>query len=188
MLNTGGDPELERKEIELLFQRQVDGVLHTSMYHRVVEYHRIVEVPEQLRSVPTVLLDARADDLSVPSVGPDEVQGGATAVRELLRHGYRRIGFINNVDDIPAIHGRLEGYRQALAKPASPSVPGWWRPRPPRLPARTGRRSRCSGRRNDALRCSASPTGWRWASTTPPPNRGCRSLPTCRSSGSTTRN
>lgn len=116
MLNTGGDPELERKEIELLFQRQVDGVLHTSMYHRVVEYHRIVEVPEQLRSVPTVLLDARADDLSVPSVGPDEVQGGATAVRELLRHGYRRIGFINNVDDIPAIHGRLEGYRQALAE------------------------------------------------------------------------
>lgn len=110
MLNTGGDPELERKEIELLLQRQVDGVLYASMYHRVVQ------VPEQLRSVPTVLLDARSDDPAVPSVVPDEVQGGYTAVRELLRHGHRRIGFLNNVDDIPATHGRLAGYRKALAE------------------------------------------------------------------------
>ncbi|MGW0576081.1 LacI family DNA-binding transcriptional regulator [Streptomyces sp. NPDC002920] len=117
MMNTGGDRELERREIELLLQRQVDGVLYASMYHRVVE------VPEQLRSVPTVLLDARADDPSVPSVVPDEVQGGATAVRELLRHGHRRIGFLNNVDDIPATHGRLEGYRQALAEAGVPFDP-----------------------------------------------------------------
>ncbi|GAB2718722.1 LacI family DNA-binding transcriptional regulator [Streptomyces bullii] len=110
MLNTGGDSELERKEIDLLLQRQVDGVLYASMYHRVVS------VPERLRSVPTVLLDARTDDPTVPSVVPDEVQGGWTAVSELIRHGHRRIGFINNVDDIPATHGRLEGYRRALAE------------------------------------------------------------------------
>jgi LacI family transcriptional regulator len=110
MLNTGGDPELERREIELLLQRQVDGVLYASMYHRVVQ------VPEQLRSVPTVLLDARTDNPAVPSVVPDEVQGGFTAVHELLRHGHRRIGFLNNVDDIPATHGRLAGYRQALSE------------------------------------------------------------------------
>ncbi|WP_327346064.1 LacI family DNA-binding transcriptional regulator [Streptomyces europaeiscabiei] len=110
MLNTGGDPELERKEIDLLLQRQVDGVLYASMYHRVVA------VPQRLRSVPTVLLDARSDDPGVPSVVPDEVLGGLTAVRELIRNGHRRIGFINNVDDIPATHGRLEGYRRALAE------------------------------------------------------------------------
>ncbi len=110
MLNTGGDPELERKEIDLLLQRQVDGVLYASMYHRVVQ------VPQRLRSFPTVLLDARSDDPDVPSVVPDEVLGGLTAVRELTRHGHRRIGFINNVDDIPATHGRLEGYRHALAE------------------------------------------------------------------------
>jgi LacI family transcriptional regulator len=110
MLNTGGDPELERREIDLLLQRQVDGVLYASMYHRVVE------VPERLRSVPTVLLDARSNDPAVPSVVPDEVRGGWTAVSELVRHGHRRIGFINNVDDIPATHGRLEGYRRALVE------------------------------------------------------------------------
>jgi LacI family transcriptional regulator len=47
-------------------------------------------------------------------VVPDEVGGGRTATGELIRHGHTRIGFINNVDDIPATRGRLEGYRAAL--------------------------------------------------------------------------
>ncbi|QIZ02022.2 hypothetical protein HEP87_40350 [Streptomyces sp. S1D4-11] len=59
MLNTGGDPELERKEIELLLQRQVDGVLYASMYHRVVE------VPEELRSGFLLLTDVTHLDTSV---------------------------------------------------------------------------------------------------------------------------
>ncbi|HKT00420.1 MAG TPA: LacI family DNA-binding transcriptional regulator [Rugosimonospora sp.] len=118
MLNTGGDVELERKEIELLLQRQVDGVLYAAMSHRVVP------VPEGLRAVPTVLLDARSTDVSVPSVVPDEVRGGYTAIRALLDRGHRRIGFVNNVEDIPATHGRLGGYRQALADAGLVADPG----------------------------------------------------------------
>ncbi len=110
MLNTGNDRELERKEIDLLLQHRVDGILYASMYHR------IVAVPEQLRPVPTVLLDARSDDPAFPSVVPDEEQGGRTATRELLDHGHRRIGFVTNSDDIPATPGRLAGYRGALAE------------------------------------------------------------------------
>ncbi|CAG6394717.1 LacI family DNA-binding transcriptional regulator [Streptomyces cocklensis] len=110
MLNTGNDRDLEDKEIALLLRHQVDGVLYASMYHRVVE------VPQRLASVPTVLLDARSDDPAVPSVVPDEEQGGRTATRELLAHGHRRIGFVNNIDDIPASRGRLAGYRGELAE------------------------------------------------------------------------
>ena len=110
MLNTGGDHELEQREIEMLLQRQVDGVLYATMSHRVVP------VPDGLRRVPTVLLDAQPDDLSVPSVVPDEVLGGYAAVRELIDHGHRRIGFVTDTEDIPATHGRLEGYRRALAE------------------------------------------------------------------------
>jgi LacI family transcriptional regulator len=61
-----------------------------------------------------VLLDARSNDASVPSVVPDEVGGGRTATEELIRHGHTRIGLLNNVDDIPATRGRLAGYRAAL--------------------------------------------------------------------------
>lgn len=110
MLNTGGDRDLERSEIELLLQRQVDGVLYAAMSHRVFD------MPDALRDVPTVLLDAQAADRSAPAVVPDEVSGGYTAVRELIEHGHRRIGFLTDSEDIPATHGRLEGYRRALAE------------------------------------------------------------------------
>ena len=117
VLNTGGDRELESTEIELLLQRQVDGVLYAAMSHRVLP------VPDRLREVPTVLLDAQPDDLSVPSVVPDEVRGGYTAVRELIDHGHRRIAFATNIEDIPATRGRLEGCQRALNEAGIPFDP-----------------------------------------------------------------
>nr|WP_103844172.1 LacI family DNA-binding transcriptional regulator [Streptomyces sp. Ru72]POX45067.1 LacI family transcriptional regulator [Streptomyces sp. Ru72] len=117
LVNTSGDAELERTSIEMLLQRQVDGVLYAAMYHRSVE------LPEALRSTPTVLLDARCDDTAVPFVVPDEVQGGYTAVRELIAHGHRRIGVTVQTRDLPARQGRLEGYRKALAEAGIPYDP-----------------------------------------------------------------
>jgi LacI family transcriptional regulator len=108
LVNTGSDSEFEAAEIQALRQRQVDGFLYATMYHRVVA------LPEAVAGVPTVLLDARSADQDVPSVVPDELNGGRVATEELIRHGHRRIGFLNNVDDIPATHGRLKGYRAAL--------------------------------------------------------------------------
>jgi LacI family transcriptional regulator len=108
LVNTGSDSEFEAAEIQALRQRQVDGFLYATMYHREVT------LPEAVAGVPTVLLDARSENSDVPSVVPDEVAGGRTATEELIRHGHQRIGFVNNADDIPATHGRLEGYRAAL--------------------------------------------------------------------------
>ncbi|MGW2891844.1 LacI family DNA-binding transcriptional regulator [Streptomyces griseoruber] len=108
LVNTGGDAELERRSIEMLLQRQVDGVLYAAMFHRVVS------LPESLRTTPTILLDARSEDPAIPYVVPDEVQGGYTAVRELIDHGHRRIGMVVPTEDIPALHLRIEGYRKAL--------------------------------------------------------------------------
>jgi LacI family transcriptional regulator len=93
----------------MLLERQVDGLIYATMYHRPVS------LPRAIRQVPVVLLDCYVEDRSLPSVVPDEVQGGRTATEALLQKGHRRIGFINNVDPIPATFGRLEGYKQALA-------------------------------------------------------------------------
>jgi LacI family transcriptional regulator len=108
LLNSGLDPELERREISALLQNRVDGVLYTTMYHRVVR------VPDQLRTVPTVVLDAEDEDANLPSVVPDEQGGAYLATKELLDHGHRRIAFINSNLDIPATPGRLAGYQMAL--------------------------------------------------------------------------
>ena len=109
LVNTGGDPECEAREIDALMQRRVDGFLYATMYHQDVT------LPAALVDVPTVLLDAKTADPSVSWVVPDEVAGGRTATEHLLSHGHRRIGFLNNVDDIPATRGRLEGFLGALA-------------------------------------------------------------------------
>jgi LacI family transcriptional regulator len=121
LVNTGGDPDWEASEIAALKQRRVDGFLYATMYHRDVV------VPESLVDVPTVLLDAKTDDPSVSWVVPDEVLGGRTATEVLLAQGHRRIGFLNNVDDIPATRGRLEGYLAALANAGVPVRDDWIR-------------------------------------------------------------
>jgi LacI family transcriptional regulator len=109
VLNTSRRAEVEAAAIEMLLERQVEGIIYATMYHRPVT------LPPLLTKVPTVLLDCYVEDRSLPSVVPDELQGGRMATEALLQKGHRRIGFINNVDPIPATFGRLEGYKQALA-------------------------------------------------------------------------
>jgi len=108
LFNTDNDPSVEEQELDALTEYQVDGVIYATMYHRVVS------VPAALEGTPLVLLDAESPGSGAPSVVPDEVGGGRTATEELIGNGHRRIGFVTNVDDVPATHGRLQGYREAL--------------------------------------------------------------------------
>jgi LacI family transcriptional regulator len=104
VMDTGGAPAAEDRAARLLLRHQVDGVLLAAMYHRRVT------VPTALHGVPLVLLNALCDDPSLAWVVPDEVAGGRAATHALLSAGHRRIAFINDSDDIPARHGRLQGW------------------------------------------------------------------------------
>jgi len=117
-MNSGLDPELEEREVRALLDRRVDGVVYAS------DYHRQVTLPSSLRRTAAVLVDATSDDSSIPSVVPDEVGGALTAVRELATYGHRAIGFLNNEDDIPATHLRLEGWKRGLKESGVPFDPG----------------------------------------------------------------
>jgi LacI family transcriptional regulator len=108
LLTTGGDAAHEREAISTLLHRRVDGIVYATMYHRVVE------APAVRAGTPLVLLDARPAAGRVPCVVPDERAGAATAVAELIGRGHRRIGFVQNHDDVPASHERLDGYRRTL--------------------------------------------------------------------------
>lgn len=75
--------------------------------------------PGRLGEVPAVVLNAQDRSGTFPSIAPAEVLGGYTATKRLIDAGHRRIGFINIgdvPDGLPAVVGRLEGYRQALAE------------------------------------------------------------------------
>jgi LacI family transcriptional regulator len=115
VINTGGDPAIERRAVAVLRQQQVAGVLWATMSHRVVS----APVPPQ--GTPLVLLDARDEGGAVPSVIPDEEAGARAAVAELAEHGHRRIGFVLDREDSPASMGRTAGYRAALAERGLPA-------------------------------------------------------------------
>lgn len=109
LANTEGDAQMEEAVVDLMLAYQVEGIVYASMYHRPVT------PPDAIREVPVVLLDCFCEDRSLPSVVPDEVQGGRDATQVLLQKGHRKIGFINDADPIPATFGRLLGYKEALA-------------------------------------------------------------------------
>ncbi len=108
-INTGSNQGVREAAVSTLLDRRVDGIIYAAMYHREVK------PPEALYRVPSVLLDCFVADHSLPSVIPNEENGAYTAVSHLFERGYRRIGFLCDVDNTPAKFGRLEGYRQALA-------------------------------------------------------------------------
>lgn len=108
---SGGSHE---DDVQTLIDRQVEAVLYATMYHRQVS------APENLRAVPAVLIDATDRDGALPAVVPDEVGGAVAAVTHLVEAGHRRIGFLNNDDDVPATHERLIGYENVLHRHGIP--------------------------------------------------------------------
>jgi LacI family transcriptional regulator len=108
LVNTEGDPEMEAREITALRQHRVDGIIYATMYHRQVD------LPDSLKDVPTVLLDAETSNPGLSWVVPDESAGARAAVRELLDHGHRRVGVVSNEHLIPATRLRLRAYKAAV--------------------------------------------------------------------------
>ena len=100
----------EQRAIDDLLERQVDGIVFASMYHRVVE------VPAVLHETNSILLDARALDASISSVVPDEYVAAAQATSYLLDAGHRSIVHLTGPLGPPASNLRRSGFMDAFAQ------------------------------------------------------------------------
>ncbi|XID93910.1 LacI family DNA-binding transcriptional regulator [Paenibacillaceae bacterium WGS1546] len=114
LVNLDDREGMAEETIEKMLEHRVDGLIFATMYH-----HAVV-LPELIREIPTVLVNCFVEDRSLPSVVPDEVEGGRRATEILIQRGHRRIGFINNTKPIPATFGRVAGYRLALEQHSIP--------------------------------------------------------------------
>lgn len=108
LINTGADPQIERMAIDTLIRSQVSGLIYACMFHQEVA------VPPGLPR-QTVFLDARPTSGAFRAVVPDDEGGAYAAVRELLDHGHRLVGFVDEELAPVASLLRLAGYRRALA-------------------------------------------------------------------------
>src|SRR6266542_641584 len=69
VINTGRHTDIEAAAVEMLLERQVEGIIYATMYHRSVT------LPLALSRVPVILLNCYVEDRSLPSVVPDELRG-----------------------------------------------------------------------------------------------------------------
>jgi DNA-binding LacI/PurR family transcriptional regulator len=107
---SNGDPEEQKKVIEMFRSRQVDGMLIYPCSHRDLDHIRRVRQAGH----PVVLL-VGDPDAGVDVVGMDMRRGGYKAARHLLDLGHRRIGLIDGGHERGNLE-KAEGYRQALAE------------------------------------------------------------------------
>ena len=113
ILDDGSRQTANSDTVERLLEWSVDGLIFAT------DYHRPYRPPAAATHLPTVLVNCFADPTlggpALPTIVPDEVQGGLSATQALLDAGHRRIAFINGPAEFSAASsGRLEGYREAL--------------------------------------------------------------------------
>jgi DNA-binding LacI/PurR family transcriptional regulator len=100
----------EREVISAFCARRVDGVILVP----AAGSHRFLRVQQEL-GVKVVCVDRPAASLQVDTVLVDNRHGAHEAVRHLIGHGHRRIGYLGDREDIWAVRERYAGFLEALA-------------------------------------------------------------------------
>jgi len=114
VISAGDNLHHAEAAVNAMLEREVEGIIYAAMYHRPVR------LPDNIYEVPTVLANCYVEDRSLPSVVPDEIQGGYDATMQILARGHQRVAFINLKPGIPASEGRLAGFKKALAQHGIP--------------------------------------------------------------------
>lgn len=107
--DTDEDYEKEKETIQVMFAKQVDGLLITPVQ---TGKETIEELKES--GLPFVLLGRYFEDLETDYVVTDDVEGGFLATEHLIKRGHRSIAMINGPVHISSAKDRFQGYKKAL--------------------------------------------------------------------------
>lgn len=109
-INRDSDPERERRSIDALLARQVDGIIvmgNKTGRRQPIELGRA--------NVPVVYVLGHVDAPGALSLAPDEIGGGRMVTEHLLRVGRHRLAYISGPSDHEAVWSRRIGMREVLA-------------------------------------------------------------------------
>lgn len=104
------NPEKEIELINMLKERQVDGIIISTTQKNAPIFSRLKK-----ENYPFVLIDRKLPKLSTNFVGVDNYTGAYEATEQLIRNGYQKIGLLNiSPSYLSTIKDREQGYRSAL--------------------------------------------------------------------------
>jgi LacI family transcriptional regulator, kdg operon repressor len=117
--NTDDDPEKEKKYIEMLRAKQVDGLIIFPTGKNAEIYQKMVE-----ERFPLIFVDRMVPGIKADAVLLDNKKAAALAVEYLAERGYQRIGVVAPplVSHVIPRMERIEGFRQALVERGLPVV------------------------------------------------------------------
>lgn len=104
----GGNPDKERKNLELLSERNVDGLILSPSFGA----HQMLKKLSR-NGLPVVLIDTEIKGIDVPAVTVDNCGGAYEAVEYLIKLGHGRIGIVTGGDKGNTSVERLSGYIDA---------------------------------------------------------------------------
>jgi DNA-binding LacI/PurR family transcriptional regulator len=107
--NTDERPERERRYLEMLYDKRVDGVI---MVPTGIEQPIVQQFIES--KVPLVSMHRRPGTPCGPAVLNDDVAAAYTATEYLLKLGHRRIGVMARGYHLSPVIQRVQGYMRAL--------------------------------------------------------------------------
>ena len=112
LANSEENAETERRELDLLLARNVDGLVVASSQR---DWRRGIPHVLKNTSVPFVLIDRMPSGLHVNFVGTCDEDLGMLATEHLISEGCTRLAHIRGPDN-PNSLGRLKGFQLALKK------------------------------------------------------------------------
>jgi LacI family transcriptional regulator len=109
--NTDESEEKERRYVQMLLEKQVDGIILVPARGRIQSV-RLVEA----QHTPLVLLDRRLPGHRVDTVRCDSVGGAYQLTRHLLAGGHRHIAMLSGPKGVSTADDRIKGYCRALSE------------------------------------------------------------------------
>jgi LacI family transcriptional regulator, kdg operon repressor len=107
--NADDDPEKEKKYIEMLRAKQVDGLIIFPRGKNNALYESMVK-----QSYPVVFVDRKVENPDVFSVITDNTESTYKAIQHFIKKGHQNIAFAVQPLTVSTRIDRLEGYKKAL--------------------------------------------------------------------------
>lgn len=103
------DKELEKKQLEMLLQKHIDGIIMFPQENEIAIMNMIKKY-----GIPLVLVNNIIEGSHEDAVLTDNVGGAYAAIEELIKHNHKRIGFVNGLDVMSSFKERAKGYFRAF--------------------------------------------------------------------------
>ena len=113
------DAELESRKMEILLEKQVDGIIMMPFSGSVEPIQKAID-----QGVPVVLIDRKVEGVALDTVLVDNENLACQAVSHLIQAGHRRIGLVLGPEDLYTSRRRFAGYLAACQDHGIPVDPG----------------------------------------------------------------